>query len=863
MKTQNIGNDLRAIAGDHVTTSDFERWFYSHDILHMPRAVEGLFQTVPDAVVKPASVDQVAAVLAYCNERGIPVVARGGGSSGLFQAVPKRGGVVLDMTDMNAVVDINAHEQTVTARAGLTWFELDRQLQKHGLTLRSYPSSARSATLAGWLMTSGLGIGSLKYGNAFDFTESLEIVHADGTVKEYEVGVGLARFFETEGTLGIITRITLKVRTIPEKTAHYLLTFEGMGDLFGTAQGLTRREPVPFAMELFDSRYAAMLRESGYDTPALPPGGGMLLVTYDGMADDVATAERRLTAVARDNNGTQAEGAADHWQERYDILRIRRAVPSLVPTSVYLPLGRAPRFYQGLRRLRKRPLAVVGHVVSPAQVNLMPMMATDESHPVEYILSLHTPRNISNLAVSLGGKPGGGIGVWNAPYRSDVLGKRRLSRSRLLKRAHDPRRTLNPRMWHTPHPLFTPAVYHSGMAVVEAVDSFLPAPGKPAPLTGFEKELAACVQCGYCMSYCPTRTDFVSSTPRGRILATRELFLRRPKSEHAFAPEYVSRMFQCTACGRCGVDCSTDIKSRAMWLGVRQHLAKHGLVPDSLKDLCKLVNEHHNIAARPNEQRAAWTSRLKLPFDLVGKRTAPVVYFTGCVASFFPMVQPSARAFAGVLNAAGLDFSIVGGEEWCCGFPLAAAGDTESARLTFTHNLERMKDMGAQTVVLTCPGCYRVWKEEYEDFTGSKHGLTVLHSTELMASLMEQKKLDLRPLESTVTYHDPCDLGRNAGIFDEPRYVLGRVPGLNLVEMTYNRNYCTCCGSGGDLLASNKDMSLTIAGRKLKEIQETGATTAVTACPSCIRAIYMAKINEKAKLDVLDITEVVWKALGS
>ena len=180
-----IENDLKAITGDRITFSPFERWSYSSDILHLPRMVKFLFKSVPEAVVKPASVQQVSQVITYCNRHRIPVVARGGGSSGLFGAVPKRGGVVLDMTDLNAVMEIDREHETVTAQAGLTWWELEKKLNKQNLTLKSYPSSARSATLAGWVMTSGLGIGSLKYGSLSGHVTSLEMVHGDGSIREY------------------------------------------------------------------------------------------------------------------------------------------------------------------------------------------------------------------------------------------------------------------------------------------------------------------------------------------------------------------------------------------------------------------------------------------------------------------------------------------------------------------------------------------------------------------------------------------------------------------------------------------------------------------------------------------------------
>jgi heterodisulfide reductase subunit D len=116
-------------------------------------------------------------------------------------------------------------------------------------------------------------------------------------------------------------------------------------------------------------------------------------------------------------------------------------------------------------------------------------------------------------------------------------------------------------------------------------------------------------------------------------------------------------------------------------------------------------------------------------------------------------------------------------------------------------------------------------------------------------------------MKARVTYHDPCDLGRNAGMYDEPRSIISRIPGVEFVELESNREYCNCCGSGGDLLASNQALSLEIAGRKVKEVLDTGAESVVTACPSCIRAITMARLAQKAPFTVQDISQLVWKAM--
>jgi len=156
MQLKNLESDLKKIVGDRVTTNLFERSCYASDIIPVPDWVKRRFKTVPDAVVKIVSAAEISAVLDYCSRNKIAAVPRGGGSSGVFGAVPKRGGIVLDLMDLSKVIKIDKDNETVTAEAGATWWDLDVKLRKEGLTVRSYPSSARSATLGGWIMGSGL-----------------------------------------------------------------------------------------------------------------------------------------------------------------------------------------------------------------------------------------------------------------------------------------------------------------------------------------------------------------------------------------------------------------------------------------------------------------------------------------------------------------------------------------------------------------------------------------------------------------------------------------------------------------------------------------------------------------------------------
>jgi len=853
LKEEELEKDLGEIVSERVTVSPFERRLYTSDLITLPGWVKRLFRTAPAAVVKPKTAAEVAAVLGYCSCHRIPAVARGGGSSGLFGAVPKRGGIVLDLLDLSQVIEIDQDKELVTAGAGITWWELDKRLRKEGLTLKSYPSSARSATVGGWLMSGGLGIGSLKYGPVFEQVTRAELALADGSLKEYTRGEGLEWFLESEGMLGILTKVSLETRRIPESSSHHLLYFGAIKDLFDLVSALADSPPCPYAVEIFDHKYLGLVKASGYKVTNFGDGGGLALVSYEGDKREVDEGNKVIEKLAGQFNGESRDGAEEEWRQRFNMLRVRKAAPSVVPSSVHLPLASLGQFYTGLGRLKKRPVGLLGHIVSKNEGIMMPMLVSNEKKAVEYTLALHTPREISNLALSLGGKPGGGLGVWNAPYKNRILSRQRVEEIRQRKRELDPKGVLNPGMWLDPPLLFRPSIYQLTMAVASILDKIIPTSAGQPGEEGFEREFAACVQCGYCMGYCPTRQQWLSTTPRGRILMTKDL------NPQKITPEYLESIYQCSLCGRCQVDCSVDIKSPEMWVDLRSQLAENGFELESLKTVSRTIDETHNIAAKPNDQRAGWTRRLKLPYKLEGK--AGVVYFVGCLTSFYPMIQDIARSFAQTLDSAGIDFAILGGEEWCCGYPLLSAGHKEAAASSMRHNIERIQEMGAKSVVMTCPGCYRMWRDEYYSITGQRPPSEIAHSTEFILRLIEQGKIKLGELDELVTYHDPCDLGRNSGIYDQPRRIMNSIPGLKFTELEESGQYCNCCGSGGDLLASNEGLSLDIARRKVNEAMATGAPTLVTACPACVRAITMARTAEKAPLNILDIAQLVWKAV--
>jgi heterodisulfide reductase subunit D len=297
-------------------------------------------------------------------------------------------------------------------------------------------------------------------------------------------------------------------------------------------------------------------------------------------------------------------------------------------------------------------------------------------------------------------------------------------------------------------------------------------------------------------------------------------------------------------------------------LGAREHLAQTGLLPDRLARLSRTIRETHNISGEENSLRLLWAENLDRPPLGRGREKAEVVYFVGCVGSLFPRSYSIPQAFVQTLEAAEVDYALLGGEEWCCGYPLLVNGMLPEAEETILHNVAQILASGARTVVFACPSCYHIWKHIYPETAGVEMGdLELLHASEYLAALIDQDRLPLREIDLTVTYHDPCDLGRKSGLYDAPRRVLNSIPGLRLVEMADNRENGLCCGGGGNLETYDSDLVAAISSRRLAQAQAAGAHSIVSACQQCERTLATAARRERVRLRVQDIVEVVWQAL--
>ncbi len=375
-------------------------------------------------------------------------------------------------------------------------------------------------------------------------------------------------------------------------------------------------------------------------------------------------------------------------------------------------------------------------------------------------------------------------------------------------------------------------------------------------LDSLAEEFSQCNKCGLCLATCPVCKELLLEkyTPRGKIQLAR--FYAQGALD--LSDHYRDIFATCLLCGSCRVTCPSGVDLNRVFVDMREEIgSKRGLHP-KVQPVVESLLENHNISDEDNSERAEWRELMgDLPEHMYEKKRAEVVYFVGCVASFFPMVQSIPQNLVRILDEAGVDFAILGGEEWCCGFPLIGAGAPDKLEQMRDHNVQKVKALGAKTVIFSCPSCYRTWKEYYDT------DLELFHDTQFIQYLIERDGLKLKRVEKTVTYHDPCDLGRNGGVYKAPRAILEAIPGLTLVEMENNRAKSICCGGGGNLEMTNPGLSRRLAMKKIEEIKATGTSTVVTACQQCVRTIKGAARRQKIDLEVMDITELVAQAIQS
>jgi Fe-S oxidoreductase len=359
-----------------------------------------------------------------------------------------------------------------------------------------------------------------------------------------------------------------------------------------------------------------------------------------------------------------------------------------------------------------------------------------------------------------------------------------------------------------------------------------------------------CYQCGKCDTVCPWNR-------------VRKFSMRKLIREATFGLSEIEReeIWRCTTCGKCPQLCPRDVKQINDMMALRRVATGYGVFPAAVKPYRAISS---GLAAQGNpfnedrKTRSDWAEGLSVKSFTEGM---DVLYFPCCYTCYDPRLKKVARATATVLNKAGVDFGILGSKENCCGESIRKTGNEELFKRLARENIKAFIDNGVKKIVVSSPHCYHTFKNEYPEF---KVNFEVFHISQYLSDLVNDGKLQItKEYGKKVAYHDPCYLGRHNGIFDEPRGVLKKMPGLELLEMPEARVDSLCCGMGGGRIWAETEKSERFSNLRVEQAIGLGAEEVVTSCPYCITALEDSRLvlNHADDIQIKDITEILLEVI--
>jgi Fe-S oxidoreductase len=296
-------------------------------------------------------------------------------------------------------------------------------------------------------------------------------------------------------------------------------------------------------------------------------------------------------------------------------------------------------------------------------------------------------------------------------------------------------------------------------------------------------------------------------------------------------------------------------------VAIRRIATQYGVFPGSVRAVrgasASLASDGNPLGAERGK-RDAWTRDLSIRPFVEGME---FLLFVGCYYSYDPRMKKVAVATARLLEHAGVEFGILGDKESCCGESIRKTGNEEVFRSLARENIKTFIDAGVKKILALSPHCYHTLKHEYPEFMVS---FEVVHITELLSKLVDEGRLAFSgTVAKKVTFHDPCYLGRHGGIYDAPRDLLRKVPGLELVEMPDARQDSLCCGGGGGRIWMDTPKDERFADLRLAQAKEVGADVLATSCPYCISNFEESRLglDDEDTLRVRDVTELLEESL--
>lgn len=894
-----LEKDLRRIVSGDVLCDDLSRTLYS--------TAACIFQMMPQGVVVPRDRQDVIAVVRYAAARGIPVTARGAGSSLAGQTLGT--GIILDFSKyMNRILEIHQVQSWVRVQPGVVLGELNRYLKQFGLWFPPDPSSGDVATLGGMIANNAAGAHTVKYGPTREYVQELECVLDDGTLSggerwkgiENEVGALLEQnralieasrpnvlknssgyhvfdpkfdmnrlIVGSEGTLAIVTEAKLRVIRRPAEKALLRIYFDDLEPMGRAVVAL--RPLVPSALEVIDKTMIDLVKNSVLEWRQKLPDNlrAILLCEFDGeMKDDVERSVGRARDVLREAiDITIATGS-----ELESLWKVRKAASPILE-RLQGPL-RSTRiiedacvhpdnlvaYIRGLKTIFAR-YGVEGIVFGHAGSGHVHVNVLMEPHGKDHQAKIRPIcQDVATLVAGLKGTLSGehGDGILRAAWVRQIFGEL-VGVFEQVKRAFDPKNILNPGKKIQPADFdFTRHLRASR----RPDPSYRP----DSPFAEWTSEIERCHGCGYCRTYCPVyqeRPD-EASTPRAKAVALQGALEGRYELDPARLREVVDL---CINCKLCLVQCPSGVDIPGMCLEAKAFdVRSRGLSP----------RDEIFVNVRENSERAVrWAPFSNWLLSLVGplkgikrsprfvpdpsrctrKSDRKVIYFAGCFADFNDPAGEK-QATIDVLERNG--FEVVIPEYQCCGLAATSLGAREEALACARHNVDLLSGSDLP-IVTSAPSCGLQLKHEVPELlpgeASRKVAARVIDVHEFLLGLHEKGQLDtgFKRIASTLILHPTCHL-RALGADRAARKVLGLIPSLELVEIPER-----CCGMAGSfgMKAETYDLSQAIGKRVFSDIRKVNPTLLTASNGTC-----RMHIGEGTGREVLHTMTLLQQAYG-
>ncbi len=826
-----IIKELIDIVGDaYCKTSNAELYVYAFD--------GGIHRHRPDVVVQVQNKEQVQRIVKLANKYKIPVVPRGAGSALCGHSVPIDGGITLDLQRMNKIKDIRIGDMFVICEPGVVCDVFNAAVKPYKFFIPG-PASSEVATIGGMVAINASGEKAVKYGAIRDYVLGLEVVLPNGEIAymgtktiKHSTGLQIERLMcGSEGTLGIITEINLKVTPLPPKIAGCIAAFDDLEKAGQCVSNIIAKPLIPSQLEIMSAPCIKAVNKAAKMT--LPEVAGILLIEIDGRPETIKQDVDAISKICKDTGAVSVEFTEDEariteiWKARkqmipsLSILKEEYAT-TMLADDMAVPVSQIPKAVAGIWEISNKYDIIIPPYGHAGDGNLHTKVLMTPTDPKHWEQAKKAVAEIYQLVRDLGGTTSGEHGI--AITKAEEFHKEKstvVPVMKAIKKAMDPNNIMNP------HKMFD---WEKGFMydLRYPTDQNRKLEGH---LAKWEKEMMMCTMCGYCKNVCPTFVNQLWDPPSGRgrmVLAYGML-----EKEMEVDDSVVKALYQCTLCRDCNRRCPSKVKVPDVVRAARADLVEKGFAYDAHKAFIENIKKTGNIFA---------DTEVMAPIQ---EGETPV--FVGCQF----LARPNkTKQYLKLFEKLGLKPKVV--KEICCGYPMEALG--------FVKEFEEHKKKFSQlfpfkNAITLCPTCTVYLKEAYK--IDAKHALQVIAE--------KLPKATVKKLTGKVTYHDPCDLSRGAKITKEPREII-KAMGLELVEMKFKDNTSRCCGGGGGILVSDNPLSNKIAEVRIQEALKTKAETLVTACATCEQVLKTAAtaVADKggAKLNVLGLQEMIWKALA-